>query len=83
MQATFYAIFNARGFVRAVKGGTRGRHQQPSLGSGERAVRLQCTIPDRAFQPEGIPTANLEVPEAALRRTLAPVVTIEGEEDLS
>jgi hypothetical protein len=74
MKAQFYAVFNRKGFVRA----TSGRHgRQPALAEGERAVRLQVSIPDAVFSPTGIPTANVDVPEAAVRFPMPePVVAV-------
>lgn len=64
MDTSFYAIFNRKGFVRSYKG-AKGR--QPPLHEGERAVRLQVSIPDAVFSPAGVPTAKVEVPEKAVR----------------
>ena len=66
MKDRVYLIFNADGFVRAAKGGPKWHEQVPPLRSGERAVRLQVSVPDSAFRPQGAIQASIEVPEASL-----------------
>jgi len=38
--------------------------KQPALESGERAIRIVVRIPAKLFEPQGIPTANITVPES-------------------
>jgi hypothetical protein len=74
MRSRVYLIFNARGFVRAAKGGAKWNEKVPYLESGERAVRLEVTVPDSAFSPMGAIQASIVVPEAAL---MAPKVVVD------
>lgn len=73
MKARVYLIFNARGFVRAAKGGHRYHEVLPTLAPGERAVRLEVQVPDSAFRPQGVIPATVTVPEGAL---IEPKVTV-------
>lgn len=66
MKTRVYLIFNARGFVRAAKGGVKWKERVPPLASGERAVRLEVTVPDSAFKPQGAIQANVTVPESSI-----------------
>lgn len=74
MKARVYLVFDARGFVRAAKGGPKWSETTPALESGERAVRLEVTVPDQAFRPQGAIQASVVVPETAL---VEPSVVVE------
>lgn len=77
MESYFYAVFDRKGFVRTYKDRRHGCPAQPSLAPGERAVRLRVRIPDAVFQPIGVPTATVDVPEAAVRFPMPePVVAV-------
>lgn len=61
MKAVFFGVFDKRGLVRTTK-------TEPPLKPGQRAVRLEVTLPDTAFEPDALPVAFLDVPEDAVRR---------------
>lgn len=70
MKTELYLVFDQWGYVKAFK------TEKVSLNAGQRAIRLQVTIPDEAFSPAGVPTLSADVPLAMLLR---PVETIEIE----
>jgi len=70
MRTEFYAYVTSKGATRI----TRRRGQQQK---GEVMVRLVIDIPREAWQPEGVPSAEIKVPLEAVKK--APVeLTIEA-----
>lgn len=74
MDETVYLVFGKRNVQhRRFKGATV---KQPRLQPGERAIRVKVSIPDKFFEPAGVPTARIEVPEDMLSDPV-PDVTVE------
>jgi hypothetical protein len=61
VKATFYAFITRNGAVRTTR-------RNAAQSKAEVKIRLVVEIPDRAWEPEGTPTANISVPLGSLVR---------------